>query len=313
MPSGNHDHEKDKTKDKGPSKDRDGGTRDRVGTGNGAHSPRGNQAGKNADGQGHGGVSGTSANGGKQHYSDARDDPVAKENRKINEDADNLGESWFDGVGGFFNEIGHGLLGMVGLDEENETFSETAMRSSEQGLADPNTPTNESAHYSFDPIQALAGFAGLATGMPTGIAYGVGKYGYENLTGQKVPWEKDLGTSVLGGNKTPASAPSGGGTGTASTGAANPDRRGADGNGLLGGQAAVPQTQNQQPATPTTPTTPSPGTPTTPAASPSKFPTPTQKFQGPSYWAGDWVYNPATKAVEWKQKANGLLPQGAAA
>ena len=254
--------------------------------------------------------SGTSADGGKQHYVDAIDDPAMKSWNRKKADEANEGESWTDGLPGIANELGWAAAGLLGLDEDApDTFTESAMEDSVSGMPDPNKPT-ESAHVHFDPVQALANFAGLATGLPTGTAYGVGKWGYETLTGEKVPWDQDMGTSLFGGgSSTPASA------GAANNGAANGgagsvkgDNGGGGGknNGLLAGQSQVSQ-QQQVPATPSSmPSSPAAQPPAT-SQVPSKFPKPTQKFQGASYWAGDWVYNPSTQQVEWKQAANGLL------
>ena len=228
-------------------------------------------------------------------------------NRK-KEDEANVGESWTDGPLGILNELGWTAAGMLGIDEQApDTFSESAMEDSESGMPDPKNPT-ESAHVHFDPMQAMANFAGLATGLPVGTAYGIGKWGLKQA-GVKVP-DIDLGPQGFGGLGTGSSTGTGSGVKDSGgqTGAAVGDKGGGggQGNGLLAGQTQV--SQQQTPVTaPTTPQSPINGIPTTQAPYKSKFPTPTQKFQGASYWAGDWVYNPASQQVEWKQANNGLL------
>lgn len=306
-------------KDKGGGQ-RDGGTRDSVGTGNGAHAPQGNQAGKDSKGndkskQGGpkgGNTSGTSANGGTEHYVDAIDDPAMKSWNRKKEDEANVGESWTDGPLGLLNELGWAAAGMFGVDEQApDTFSESAIEDSESGMPDPNKPT-ESAHVHLDPVQALANFAGLATGLPVGTAYGIGKWGLKQA-GVNIP-DIDLGPQGFGGLGTASGTGgtnTGGGTGAKDsgglTGNALGDKGGGKDNGLLAGQTQISQQQNPVTA-PMTTNSPSNGIPGVQAPNKSKFPTPTQKFQGASYWAGDWVYDPASQQVQWKQASNGLMP-----
>jgi hypothetical protein len=247
--------------------------------------------------------------GSRGRYSDARDDPVAQENRARNLDAQNVGESWGDGVAGVANELGHLVGGLLGFDEREEGFAETAMdmaRSEYQGPV-PGTPDNARANWGFDVMEALTNFAGLASGLPVNSVYKGVKYGYETLTGNRVPTDINLGRSVFGRedlSPTQAGAPPSQGGQRADL---NNDKGGKGkgrNNGLIGFRPGTPQ-QAQQPQGPRNPTTPPTTTP--PAGGPSKLPTPQQKFQAPSYYAGDWQFDETTQQVVWVPKRNGLL------
>ena len=248
------------------------------------------------------------------NYSDARDDPVAKEHMARNQDAQNIGESWGDGFGGFMNEIGHGIAGLLGFDEEEQDFSTVAndMARPEYNGPDAGTPDNMRGHWSIDPIDALTNFAGMATGVPINSAYKLGKYAYEQVSGKKLGTEIDLGRDVFAREDSPSSPTT---KGAASSGAASDNVRsgetktaslqkdGGKGNGLLGSMPSRPPSGS--PTTPPNPTNPPASPP--PAGQAGGYPTPSQRFSAPSYYAGNWVRDPNSNEIVFKPHASGLL------
>lgn len=275
---------------------------------------------KSRDGGGKGKGTGSGSSSKAGNYSDARDDPVAKENMARNADARNDGESWGDGFGGVVNEIGHALGGLIGLDEKEESFTETAtdMARPDYAAPGPGTPANNHARWGFSPIQAMANFAGLATGAPIGTAVALGNAAAQHLGLGGLP-EIDMGRNVLSADDAPSRPTALGGA--PSQGSGNAGNQGGNDRGGTGGSGEknnglLPSDKPNKPSvfpvtpkpTPATPTTPPPAT--KPPTGPSKYPTPSQKFQAPSYFAGDWVFNPTTQKVEWVANApsnNGLL------
>lgn len=200
----------------------------------------------------------------------------------------------------FLDNVGNALAGLLGFDEMPPEF-------------DVNNLSKRTS-WGLDPIQALASFAGLATGAPVGSLY----MGAKAITGWRGP-EIDMGESVVGDDD-PLNQSEGVHTG------ANPGGGTSLGGGAPGGVAygggnrdkdngLLPERYPNKPSVfpvnkppVTTPTIPPPAT--KPPAGPSKYPTPSQKFQAPSYFAGDWVFNPTTQEVEWVSNApknNGLL------
>jgi hypothetical protein len=218
----------------------------------------------------------TMPNGARVPVKDVRNDYIDAENRTIEEKAGAL-------VGG-----------LLGLGEKNPYHDD------DYGM--PGNPTGLGANYGFDAMQALANFAGMVTGVPFGTGYMVGKYAYENITGNRVP-TVNLGHDVLGGATASGQRPTPTGQGGQRTNLNNDKGRkgGQGGNGLLKPKPA-PQT-SAPPATP--PVQPPPQGPS--AGGPSKLPKPGQKFQAPSYYAGDWLWDEATQQVVWQPKQNGLL------
>jgi hypothetical protein len=106
------------------------------------------------------------------NYSDARDDPVAKENTARNQDAQNIGESWGDGAAGIGNELAHMFGGFLGLGEREEDFTETAMdmaRPEYNGpVGGPGTGGTRSANWGLDPVGAVVGLGSSLAGLPAG-------------------------------------------------------------------------------------------------------------------------------------------------
>lgn len=188
-------------------------------------------------------------------------------------DEANVGETWSDGLPGILNELGHIAIGPFGLDEDGEMTTQQALRDLAREKVAGAPPANEAAHYNFDPVQGLATLAGLTTGFPAGSLYGAGKYGYESLTGNKVPWSKDLGTSVFGGTSGGWGGPTGreagfGGLGGGDSQGGIHDDRGGQGQAVLQGLSqAFGGTQNAitpgapAPITPPVTTAPVPETP----------------------------------------------------
>lgn len=130
-------------------------------------------------------------------YSDTRDDPASIENRARNQDAQNVGESWGDGLSGVFNEFMHGLGSMVGLSENEESLSQTAndmARPGYQGPAGgPGTGGTESARWGWDPVGMVGGALGNAFGVP--IVGGLIADQISDYYGR--PLQVDLGPHVL--------------------------------------------------------------------------------------------------------------------
>jgi hypothetical protein len=291
------------------SRDKDGGN---TGGGKSGDS-KGSGFGGSGKGKSKGTGSGSSSKTG--NYSDARDDPVAKEQNARNADARNDGESWGDGIEGFANEIAHMVGGLLGLDEEEQDFTTVAndMARPEYNGPPAGTPDNMRGHWSYDPMQTLADFAGLATGLPVGTIYGLGKNAWESATGIPLGTEIDLGRSVLDREDSPTNGPAGNpskptkdnvSSGETKTAGLQNDK-GPKGNGLLG-KAPVTSAPPKKPATsPTTPTNPT--TPENPAGQPGGYPKPGERFTAPTYYAGNWVRDPATQEVKWKPHAEGLL------
>lgn len=185
----------------------------------------------------------------------------------------------------FIDNLGNMLGGLLGLDEMEPDFDLNNL--------------NPNADWGLDPIAALTSFAGFATGMPIGTGWAITKAGL-SAAGIETP-TINLGPDVFGGIGSGTSAP---GTGQQKPGNGGNTGKGAAGNGLLaqpGQPKATPQTPQTQP-TGQTPTPTNQG-----AGGSSKLPTPQQKFQAPSYYAGDWAWDEATKKVVWKLKQNGLL------
>jgi hypothetical protein len=164
---------------------RGGGSFGGFGGGSFSHRDRTTSAGRAAGAAGPtdrdraaGGGTGQSGRGGQTfqgetpRYSDARDDPAAKENTARNQDAQNIGESWGDGLPGIANELAHLFGGFLGLGEREEDFTETAMdmsRPNYNGPAGgPGTGGTNSANWGFDPVGALVGIGGMLGGLPAG-------------------------------------------------------------------------------------------------------------------------------------------------
>ncbi len=146
-------------------------------------------------------------------YVDAIDDPVAKEFRARELDAQNNGESWGDGFAGFVNELGHLGLSALGMGERQQSFSEVANELAERedgapmesGEGDPN----QQAHYGLDLGVLGASILGTAAGMG-----GVGIIADQISDAAGRPLDVDLGTSVFGSE---------GGTSTGTTGSGDDD------------------------------------------------------------------------------------------
>lgn len=225
----------------------------------------------------------------------------------------------------FIENVGNLIGGFFGFDEQVPDFDVNNL--------------SPKASWGLDPVQALANFAGMATGFPVGTGYA----GLKAITGWTGP-QIDMGESVIGeddplnksggkgftaGNFGDGPAVSGPSSAGAKDGAGNDKGGKGNGNGLLPQEylnslppaiISALQSNGKLPTGSPAPTppqqAPSPTpTPTpTPAEQPSRFPTPSQKFQSQSYWAGDWVFNDATQKVEWRPYAqtgayaqNGLL------
>jgi hypothetical protein len=120
-----------------------------------------------ASGNGQSGRGGQTFSG---SYSDTRDDPAAIENRARNQDAQNIGESWGDGLPGIGNELAHLFGGFLGLGEREEDFTDTAMDMARPNYNGPaaGTPDNMRANWGWDPVGALVGVGGMLGGLPAG-------------------------------------------------------------------------------------------------------------------------------------------------
>jgi hypothetical protein len=196
---------------------RGGGSFGGFGGGSFSHRDRTTSAGRAAGAAGPtardraaGGGTGQSGRGGQTfqgetpRYSDARDDPAAKENTARNQDAQNIGESWGDGLPGIGNEIAHLFGGFLGLGEREEDFTETAMdmsRPNYNGPAGgPGTGGTNSANWGFDPVGALVGIGGMLGGLPAGPGL-IADWASQQL-GR--PLDVNLGRTVFGIEDDPA-------------------------------------------------------------------------------------------------------------
>jgi hypothetical protein len=214
----------------------------------------------------------TKVQGRSVQVKDLRNDYMDYENRTIEE------------------KVGGMLAGALGLEEKNPFR--------DPDYATPENPTGRGANWGFDVIGALASFAGLATGIPVKTGYDL----VRGVTGFTPPMV-NLGHDVLGGATASAQRPTPTGQGGQRTDLNDDKGRkgGQGGNGLLKPKP-TPQT-SAPPVTP--PVQPPPQGPS--AGGPSKLPKPGQKFQAPSYYAGDWLWDEATQQVVWQPKQNGLL------
>jgi hypothetical protein len=195
------------------------------------------------------------------------------------------------------DNVGNTIAGLLGFREHRPT--KRAALDRVRGTANPTSEgVDMRANWGFDVIGALANFAGLATGVPVGAIYNAGRW-----TGLWDPPTVTLGPDVFGQRHAPLANQTGAAPSQGGQRADLNSDKGTKRNGLL---ARPPYRRGQpapQPST-TPPTTP-PATP--PAGGPSKLPTPQQKFQAPSYYAGDWQFDETTQQVVWVPKRNGLL------
>lgn len=144
---GQPDKDKDKDKDKGSnSKDRDDGTRAPVGTGGGAHAPRGNQAGKDAQGN----EIGDKGNPNAAVHTDPETGISVQRTRQAQENLENSYDS-YAGQSAFERT----LRSLLGIEKINP-------------LDDPefNAATMDAPNTSVDALSIALGLGGLVAGVP---------------------------------------------------------------------------------------------------------------------------------------------------
>lgn len=245
------------------SKDKSGGGNADNGSGTQARDPAGPNGGISGGSESGPGAksSGEKKGGGGQtgpkkpgtSYVDAIDDPVAKKNKEVNEDAQDLDEGgWFDSWHSFWDHVGKTLGAGFGIGEREQSFSETANDMAYGGATPANGDSTDDAHWGFDPAVAAANVAGsVLGGLGGGTVVGTAADALSEAAGR--PFDIDLGTDVFGGDESSDT------TDTPDTegGGGNPGDTSTDGDPGGGGQdnekdpvVSVPKpTKNEKPDT----------------------------------------------------------------
>lgn len=202
--------DKGKPSGNGNAGDRDDGKRAGVGTGGGAHSPQGNQKGKDAHGKP--GLGPDVPRGSKEMTAKANQELAKKHGisdaeaslardlaqASAMDDAD-IGNDIGDDIGNFIG-------GLFGWGETAQTADDIAGQMASNIANGQPAVSNDVSAFAMDQLDIgtlVTGLAGIATGLPIGSAYSIGK----SLTGFD-GFNVDLGAGFFEGGSTSSTSSS---------------------------------------------------------------------------------------------------------